>query len=53
MSAEHQKHRKILNGKNASYAVAAGAVADILTSVFEPQYVGLFSSLANLLTGGL
>jgi hypothetical protein len=52
MADKYEKHRKLLNGKNASYAVAAGAVSDILLSVFQPEYVGLFSSIARLLTGG-
>jgi len=48
----HKGSRRILNGRNAAYAVAAGAIADIVTSLFQPEYAGLFSSIAKLLTGG-
>ena len=44
--------RRILNRRNAAYAVGAGMIADILASLFAPQYSGVLSGIARLLTGG-
>lgn len=44
--------KAVLTKKNATYAVAAGLIADIVVSVVEPEYTGFFSRLAALLTGG-
>lgn len=45
------QRRKVLSGKNAAYAMAAGAAADIVAQVVAPEYAGLFSILAGFLGG--
>lgn len=42
----------VLRKRNAGYAVAAGAIGDILMSLFRPEYAGVFSGIAAILTGG-
>lgn len=48
-----EKERKpVLTGRNAAYAVGAGAVVDILAALFLPEYSGVFSGVARMLIGG-
>lgn len=44
--------KKVLTGKNAAFAAAAAAIADIVASLFFSDYAGLFSSIAAVLVGG-
>lgn len=47
-----QAKRRILEGRKAEYAIISGLVADQVATVVSPEYAGLFSALAFLLTGG-
>lgn len=44
---------RILEGRKAEYAIIAGLVADSVAQQAAPAYAGFFSTLAQLLTGGL
>ena len=42
---------KVLTGKNAALAGAAGLAADLVAQQLAPEYAGLFSLLAAFLGG--
>lgn len=44
--------KKVLTGKNATYAVGIGLIADVLVSFYKPEYSGVFSGIARFLVGG-
>lgn len=48
-----QHFQPVLRKRNAAYAVGAGMIADILASLFAPDYTGVFSGIARILTGGV